>query len=1129
MLRPGVVVVAVVLVLSSSCGPTSPVDPCAEVTCDGGRCVVLEGRAECWPTGPADLCASNPCASLTNSLCLVSAGTVRCECPDTRVEVGGSCVLRTPCTPNPCTHAHRTTCELVGGAASCRCDPGYAPEGDGCSAAPLWTCAQQHADGDAAEPDECPTLAKQLVVETPASRTLSPAGDHDWFRLAVTPGRLYSFTAQASGLPLLVEVFDEAAVTLLASDNRGAAVASVTFPATASQVLHVRVRAVRATDVGAYTAQYGELGVDDYVNEAAGALTLVPAAGAFSGVVQYAGDRDVVWLELPARTAVRLGLPDGGTPDLVVEVARPDGGARLLNPGEATSITTPTVESLLLLARGRNPRDQGAFQLELAVLGPDDHSDEPAFGTPLPADQPPLAGALERPGDVDSFSVAQLAGRLYRATWQSVGGSGSGLGVSVLAADGRVLGGSSGYGLGVVWEATLDRPAALRLQPYWSSGSPQAYTVGVEDLGFDDHGDVLASATATSLGTPTGGRLELANDVDTFSFTATAGRIVQASAAASSGSGSALRVRLFDAQGQLRGEGEGSAGALIAATGVHKVQVSRGSSSYATDVVAYTLTLSDLGADDHAATAAGATALTVGTPASGTVQYVGDLDAFAFTADAGHVYEVACTRAAGGPCAYQVKDPAGSVQGSSNSGPGTVSVFAASAGRWVVEVSSGSTWSPALGAYSLTVTDKGLEDHGSTPATATPLTLATATSGTLGYPQDVDVFSFGVVAGRIYAVTVSSSVARVDVRDVSGTVVTQGGYSGAPVSFFAPSTTTLYAFVSASYTLGSYGITVEDRGTDDHANTASGATALTFGTGTTGELQYRGDVDYFTVPVTAGHHHLVTCAATVGQCALQVEAGASVLASGYASANAAVSFKPPAPVSAVAVRVSSYGDTARYTVTVTDLGADDHGDSRADATALVLDGAATAGTLETSTDVDAFTVSAAAGEVVLLDCTTTSGSACALRLLDPQGSTVAQTYGGATARTGYLATSGTWLLEVRGNSSGTTGGGYTLAATKGSDDVTTTTALTLGTARTGTIDYVGDTDVFSLALTAGTAVSVTVTSGARVTVTPPSGGYGQTIYGGYTSTYTPTTTGTYTFSVGADYASSLAPYTLTVR
>ncbi len=1140
MIRRGVVVVVVLGLSVLSCGAGQKPDPCLGVSCGAGRCAVVGETAaclcnqgfvsaglSCTAVSPSDLCSSNLCANLSNSLCQVNEGRVSCVCPMSRVEVNGSCVLRTACLPNPCQNVHRTTCEVVGGAPSCRCDPGFAPEGDGCSSAPVWTCATQHVDGDSAEADECPTFAKGLSIDVEEQRTIFPAGDHDWFELGVTPGHLFSVTATSTSMPLLIEIFDVTGVQLLASDNRGGATAEVTFAAPVSQSVMMRVRGVRASVTGGYFVRYRGLGVDDYANTEADAITLVPGANPFAGSLQYAGDLDVVRLEMPSRTAIRLTVADGG-PELQIEVARPDGGVRRLTAGELTSITMPNVELLTVTARSRNPRSQGEFSVSFEDLGLDDHSDEAAFGTPLDSDNRLVSGRFERQEDMDCFSVAQLPDRIYRARWV---GTNFNPVVSVVLPGGQVLT-SSGYSTtGIVWKAPQGLPAAVRMQDGYSSSLP-SYSVAVEDLGFDDHSNTLSNATPAAYGVPVGGRLELFDDVDTFSFTGTVGRIIQVTAALPAGTpfNQAIHLTVVDPRGTVLDEADNTVGVQISAAGLYKVQVERGGYFTADDLVGYTLTIVDQGVDDHAGVSTGATPITLGTPAAGNIQYAADVDAFAFTGLANHVYQVACTLGTG-TCNVTVKDAVGQVVANSNS---TTLLFLALSGqRFVVEVNSGTSYSTVLGAYSLTVNDLGLEDHGSTITTATPLTVGTAMPGSLNFVNDVDAFSFTAVAGSIYAATLTpAGNVRVEVRDPSNNLLASSSYDSV-VSFRAPTNGTYFILLSNYSVSAGYSLSVTNRGVDDHSNTATGATALTLGTSLGGEIQYQGDVDFFSVPVISGHHHLVTCTGLGSSCSVTVRSAAGItLASGYSSAG--VGFKPPSGASTVNLQISpgSSDDTLRYQLVVTDLGADDHGDARADATALALGAAATAGAIETGTDIDAFTLTAASADIITLDCVVISGDACVMAITSPSGSTIVSTSSAVTTRTGFVAPSaGSYLVTVRSSSysSGRTGS-YTLAATRGSDDFTATTPFTLGTPRTGSIDYAGDIDVFSMVLTQGVGVQMQLTSGHEAQLTGPNGSYVTVLYGGSTRTYVPTTTGTYLFSVTFDsYYGTLSSYTLTVQ
>ncbi len=1133
MIRKLVVVVLGLSVL----GCERKSDPCEGISCGEGRCAVVGETAECLCNqgfmsagltctegSAADLCASNPCANLTNSLCLVNAGQVSCVCPVSRVEVNGACVPRTACLPNPCQNARRTTCEVVDGAPSCVCDPGFTPQGDGCSASPVWSCALQHVDGDAAEQDECPRVAKRLSLGVEEQRTIFPAGDHDWLELGVTPGHLFSVSVDSTSVPLLIEVFDAAGVQLLASDNRGSVIAEVTFVAPLAETVMVRIRGVRSSETGGYAVRYRDVGFDDYANTEIGAITLVPGVNPFAGNLQYAGDLDVVRLEMPSRTAIGLTVTAGG-PDLEIEVSRADGGARALTEGQSTVITTLGVELLTLTARARNPRSQGQFSLSFEDLGVDDHSDEAEFGTPIASDNVLVPGHIERQQDMDCFSVAQLPDRIYRARWV---GTNFNPGVSVVLAGGQVLSSSSFTSTGLVWKATRAGAAVIRLQG--GSSSSALYSVAVEDVGFDDHSDTLSSATPATVGVAAAGKLELIDDVDTFSFTGTMGRILRVTATQTDGAQGAqeIHLKLWDPDANVLAMGANTIGAQITAGGLHKLNVERTGYSYASDLVGYTLMITDLGVDDHAGTSSGATALTPGVPASSNVQFAADIDAFAFTSLANHVYRVSCTGSAGN-CNLTVLDSVGQPVANAN---GSMPTFLALTSQSFVVQVNNNYYPMILGLYSVVVTDLGLEDHGDTVSTATPLAPGTAASGSLVFSGDIDAFSFTAVAGNIYTATATpAGNTRVEVRDSSNNLVVSSSYS-AGASFQTPTSGSYFVFLSSYSSNSPYSVTVIDRGADDHSNAASSATPLTLGVSLAGEVQYQGDLDFFSVPVVAGRHHLVTCT-LVNSCAVTVRTTTgAMIANGNSSSG--VGFKPPPGVTSVNIQVSAnYGaEVFRYQLLVTDLGPDDHGDARADATALVLSAAATAGAIETFTDADAFLVTAAAGDVITVDCVVSSGAACAIEITSPLGNAVVSNSSTISLRTGFLASgAGAYLVTVRSNfySTGNTGS-YTLAASRGSDDFTVTTPFTRGTPRTGSIDYVGDTDVFSVVLTQGVAVQMQLTSGSRAQVTGPTGANVSSLYGGHSEQYVPTATGTYVFTVSSEsYYGTLSSYTLTVQ
>ncbi|HEY0881585.1 MAG TPA: hypothetical protein VGD87_08650, partial [Archangium sp.] len=618
----------------------------------------------------------------------------------------------------------------------------------------------------------------------------------------------------------------------------------------------------------------------------------------------------------------------------------------------------------------------------------------------------------------------------------------------------------------------------------------------------------------------------LASDVDTFSFTAVAGRVMVATVNSSGGASALLRLRMYAPDGTLAGEADGSLGVLAPSTGTYKVQVTRQYSS-GTVMTPYQLIVSDNGADDHGNLRASATPLTLGMSASGSVQYASDLDVFSFTAVANHVYGVSCLRGTT-TCSLRVLD------GSGNpipSGTNTSAFLATTSGTWSVEISGGQ-YSSTLGAYSLAVTDLGVEDHGATQGTATPVTTGTPTAGRLDFLSDVDVFSFAAVVDHIYRVTVTGvSSPTIEVRTSSNVQVTSSPYSSV-VSFIAPANGTLFVSLSSYSSYGTsngYTLNVEDVGVDDHGGTVATATPIILGATTAGSVQYRNDVDLFSVPVTPGHHHRVQCTARVGNCGIAVESGATTLASVYATTNATTAFTPPSTVTSVIVRITSSNDTSAYELTVADVGADDHGDTLADATTIVLDAPAVAGVHPVESDVDVFKLTIASGEIVGFNCTTTAGNDCALTVFGPLGNISSVSAAASTSIAIQATTSGTYRVEVRPGYS-SPNSAYTIAAVRGQDDVTTVTPLTLNTPRPGSIDYVGDIDVFSLSLTANSVVRVTLAGSARAQVYSPTNSYVTNVYGGSSSQFTVPVTGTYTFSVAADFGSRpVGSYSITVQ
>ncbi|MBL8952173.1 MAG: hypothetical protein JNK82_15430 [Myxococcaceae bacterium] len=178
----------------------------------------------------------------------------------------------------------------------------------GCTTPPMPDCAQQHAEGDAFEPDECPSLAKVIVPgQPPQTRGISPVADEDWLRVSAERGQVLRLAIAGASYPIRIEVFELDAVTPVAADERGLINPIFTFHAPNSQGLLVRLRALRTNEAGPYTVQVDVLGFDDFPNDATAAPRLAVDA-VFEGGAQYAGDVDFATITVAQGRAYEVAL-----------------------------------------------------------------------------------------------------------------------------------------------------------------------------------------------------------------------------------------------------------------------------------------------------------------------------------------------------------------------------------------------------------------------------------------------------------------------------------------------------------------------------------------------------------------------------------------------------------------------------------------------------------------------------------------------------------------------------------------------------------------------------------------------------------------------------------------------------
>jgi hypothetical protein len=797
---------------------------------------------------------------------------------------------------------------------------------------------------------------------------------------------------------------------------------------------------------------------------------------------------DVDWAHTTAapRQLVRFAVT-GSTVPLSIDAF--DSDAFTAIGADHTGSTNPTlmvaVPNNLAFARvsATVGSDVGPYTLTVSDAGFDDYVNVLAVAT-VNASSTTFAGQVQYAGDEDVTRFPALAGHSYSFSINSLP---TNLQVDIVDLDGATVRKSLDSNL----SANTSHIARAKTSGNWAlrakarvTGATGSFSITVNDLGVDDHGDVLLDADPIAFSsTLATGSFERNSDLDVFTFSAVAGRIYRLTCNSNS---YGCMTSMRDAAGTVLAQQNQSysstntTAAIATANGVWNLSVSSYNGSSA---AAYTYQLEDLGTDDYGANLTMPTLLTVGAAATtGMLELTGDHDAFGFTAVTGKIYKISCTSTPANQCAATVRDPAGvtvGLPGYSPSGTRDVLIKAASGGVHTIDVTANASLS-----YAVTVSETGPDDFPDTPASATSLVLATPTPGVMSFQGDLDYFSFNTSAGTYrLRCTGDSSACEFDVLDPNGAAVVSNSTSAG-----FKSTGGIWRFAvtgTGNRGTGNYSLTLSDTGPDDHSDTSVGATALTFGAPVNGNIQFGSDADVFTFTATAPHLYRVDCSPGTGVfyvCGLTVkDAGGATVASLGATSGGLLSFKAPSS-GAYSVEVRSLGDNylGAYTLQVSDDGVDDYPDSPIVAAPITL-GAGRTGKIDFGGDRDVVSFTTVANHIHRLTCTTSVSQLCQVTLRNALNQTAATgtPSAGVTTLIFYVPSAETWTADLGGGSTST--GSYTFQVVDvGADDYPNTGAgaqvVTSGTLN-GDLQFSTDVDVLAFTAIAGRYYNFNVVTG----------------------------------------------------
>lgn len=382
------------------------------------------------------------------------------------------------------------------------------------------TCASQSPetlddDGSpqAATPLEPSATAHTFTFDSSSDRSKT---DVDYFSFQGLAGHIYRATCLGAGCQ--VEIQNEAKERLAFTYTLGDPVLA---ELSASGRYYVRAH-TSSTFGGDYTLKLEDLGLDDVGDDRASALPRTPSAQSFSGLLETPTDVDAFVVQATAGRVYRFTctVPEGTRWELLWEESIYAAPPAYANPStqpraEVSTLATST-GPLLARIRVSIHTPVAPFMHYLCWLEEslDDHAGTSAQATPL-ALGAPVSAQVQWWGDVDvlAFAGPTPAEHLYRLTVSPAANSSA---IEFRDSASLPLSQSVVKGPESTVHTVKTRAAGallVRIQ-----GTPASYSLRLEDMGPEDHGDTQATATALEVGQTARGSVEVPADHDYFAL-----------------------------------------------------------------------------------------------------------------------------------------------------------------------------------------------------------------------------------------------------------------------------------------------------------------------------------------------------------------------------------------------------------------------------------------------------------------------------------------------------------------------------------------------------------------------------------------------------------------------------------
>jgi len=1040
----------------------------AECACEPGY--VDDGFGSCI-VEVVDPCNPNPCDAANKAICTADGDSPICSCDVGYVEdVDGSCILEAdPCDPNPCTDVGKTVCSPSADGADgavCSCADGFTDDGnDGC----------EPVIGDPCDPNPCVAANQGVCVAVGGAAVCEcDPGFHDDGLGTCTddpclPNPCVEPNATqcvASGGGVLCEC-DPGYVP--GTDGCELEVADPCMPNPCSDILQTQCTATGADtyscgcDPGAHPDGQGGCTTDPCIPNpctASNQSICVTDAGTAEG---YVCECAAGWF--PDGNG---GCVDACTPN---PCAEPNKTACDPTGGVATCSCDPGFH------------DDGAGNC----------TDDPCLPDPCTGGQV-CSGT---PGTSQYECLPCLDGD----------GDGYGVGAGCLGPD--------------CDDSDINS----------FSGCP--CPAGHDEGDGYEQDECWFIATDVTSGAVQDHTIWPAGDVDYLAFDAAAGDLVTIA----TNNQPAMRIHLVDRDGLTSIENDYSStnstnyiDREIPAPGTWYVLAE---GRYPDSTGDYSITVTNLGPNDHGTGPETATpVVTDGNPVAGDIEIGGNEDWFTFDVVEGHMYQLRAQSQASTGIRMELYDTDGVSLIESDTASYSSLAFIdrgeLEAGTYYVRIKAYSG-SSSKGPYEFWITDLGQDDHGDAwdEATALP-TDGTKLGALFEVGGNVDYFSFDVVEGHAYQIR-----AQADGTGVRLQLYDSDGVTSLEVDSESYSTTafidrgsleagTYYLRLSpysGSTSFGSYDIWVTDLGLDDHGDDWDEATSVaTDASIVAGSFEVGGNVDWFTFDVIDGHAYQMR--AQADGCGINLrlyDTDGSTLIEGDTESYSTIAFidRGELPGGTYFLRVQPYSGSSSfcsYTVWVTDLGPDDHGDGWDEATPLPTDSTKTAALFEVGGNTDWFSFEVEEGHMYQMRAQG-DGTGVSLHLYDTDGTTFLEQDVESYSTTAFIdrgsLAAGTYYLRVKPYSGSKSFGSYDIWVTDlglddhGDDEATATPLPTDASLTGGLFEVGGNVDYFSFVVTAGHSYAMRAKAdgcGVRMELYDDAGSLIETDYESYSTT-----------------------------